>query len=259
MEGEVANWTEAPQLYEQIETIEVSMEIEGDPAVRLLDKPVQAPETGGYQHFFDMSPGNCTAKITANITFLDGTSVSANFTYYVSTFTPHIYRWEDNSIGTVEELQAPLDALSSYNIEEDEVTIYLPPVAYGGTLRIGSFPVKLVGHRDGDARTVIQGGIQVAPLQDWSVELSMLDFVGNGMEDTAEENRVGIQIDRIREESLTLGRFSYFQNAFRGNEIDVVNNSNLSIYFNGCFFLDAEGNPRDPIVQLTGAGGLGVD
>lgn len=328
MEGEGASLTEAPALYEQIDTIEVSIQTEGEAVVSLFDKPYFELEFGRYTQVVHAAPGNGSAKLTVDITFLDGSSASANCSYYVSTFTPHIYRWEDNSIGTIEELQAMLDALSAYDIEEDEVTIYLPPVTYDGTLRIDSFPVKLIGHQDGDARTTIRGGIHVAPLQDWSVELSKLDFMGKGMEDTSaenravygpgsafidycsftgyavaisseddgfksarndnrfykndialsydltrggfdkqlltltsifEQNRVGIQIARMPEESLTSGSFNYYHNTFRGNEIDAVNHSNLAIYFNGCSFLDVDDNTRDPIIQLTGAGGFGMD
>lgn len=115
------------------------------------------------------------------ITMNNGNVIRLHQTLEVQTIkTVDIYP-EDAAMGTSEELQALIDAVSETADPTAVINLHLPAVIYDGDITIEKRPVNLLGSTEGEGRPVFTGALRVTTgANGWINEISDIDFVGSG-------------------------------------------------------------------------------
>ncbi len=175
-------WSEFEPLVEQV-TVEV-----------VPDENAAYPLTAGEpSHQADYSPDAamvCSLDFTGNsgesqiawtIQMKNGDVIRIRQNIHITPIMTHEYHWQDTPMDTIEDLQALLDQTARETAPSDQVYIYLPPVTYEGTLKLGR-SYEFYGCTDqGADRTVLNGSVTMASGNYyWINYFYDMDFVGDG-------------------------------------------------------------------------------
>ena len=160
--------------------------------------PAGNPE--GYITYTDPAPNGCcpeamavsfvdflgrdnSAMGTWTITMNNGDVIRLHQTLEVRVIQTVDYYPEDVAMGTSEELQALIDAVSETADPTAVINLHLPAVTYDGDITIEKRPVNLLGSTEGEGRPVFTGALRVTTgANGWINEISDIDFVGSGRE-----------------------------------------------------------------------------
>ncbi|MEY8403089.1 zinc ribbon domain-containing protein [Oscillospiraceae bacterium 44-34] len=160
--------------------------------------PAGDPE--GYITYTDPAPNGCCPEAMAvsfvdflgrdnsavgtwTITMNNGDVIRLHQTLEVRVIQTVDYYPEDVAMGTSEELQALIDAVSETADPTAVINLHLPAVTYDGDITIEKRTVNLLGSTEGEGRTVFTGTLRVTTgVNGWTNEISDIDFVGSGRE-----------------------------------------------------------------------------
>ena len=139
-----------------------------------------AAATASFLDFDIVFPGEYTAEMVFTITMKNGDIIRLCQKQTYESVDTYTYTPQDAPMGTIEELQALVDAVSTTTKEVDKICLYLPPVVYEGGLVIKDRRVSLVGSTDaGGQRTTFTGTTELS-FSRGIPEFSNIDFVGQG-------------------------------------------------------------------------------
>ena len=133
--------------------------------------------------FVDFLGRDNSAVGTWTITMNNGDVIRLHQTLEVRVIQTVDYYPEDVAMGTSEELQALIDAVSETADPTAVINLHLPAVTYDGDITIEKRTVNLLGSTEGEGRTVFTGTLRVTTgANGWINEISDIDFVGSGRE-----------------------------------------------------------------------------